>query len=105
MHEATVIAFLFVLASRGSGADSPGPGGPPILQPASYVSPSGSWTLRVDPTDPKGEGPCRYELTRLGARVADSELPFTLSNAAIDDRGYSAGVGCARSEGVEPRRE
>jgi hypothetical protein len=63
----------------------------PLLQPATYMSPSGEWQLSVDPTQRSGAGPGRYQMTKGGVEVWSGEKSFTLFDADIDDRGYVGG--------------
>ncbi len=84
--------FALTLLAAGSGRVSPGMG-PPPLQPKTYDSPSGEWSLEVDPTQRYGAGAGDYRATRAGEPVWAKRLPFTLYDARIDDSGRVAGYG------------
>ena len=70
---------------------SPRQGPPEPLQPRTYVSPSGTWSVNVDPTKRYGEGPGNYRAQRAGEDAWSARLPFTLHEAVLDDAGYLAG--------------
>lgn len=72
----------------------------PLVQPATYTSPSGEWQLSVDPTQRSGAGAARYRMTRNGVEVWTGEKPFTLFQAGVDDRGFVGGVTCANGVSV-----
>ncbi len=78
---------------------------PSILDPKSYVSPSGHFTLLVDPTHMHGRGPATYRLSKDGREVWAGEKPFTLWNARVTDEGvvggfaYSDGQGDSQTKG------
>lgn len=63
------------------------------LNPKTYTSPNGEFALRVEPTNPEGAGPARYEVKRKGKPVWHGEESFTLWDAAITDTGVVAGYG------------
>ncbi len=79
-----VVAVISLLGSGGGG-------GVPPLQPATYSSPSEEWILQVDPTERTGPCPADYVMTRSGQHVWSKRLPYTLTDARIDDQGYAAG--------------
>lgn len=64
---------------------------PPPLQPATWRSPSGTWTLDVDPTSRLGAGESECRASRSGVEVWRRRLPFTLRGGSIDDLGRVAG--------------
>lgn len=66
-------------------------GSSPVLQPATYASPSGDYELFVDPSQRRGAGPSQCRLIRQGQEVWAAELPFTYRDAIVDDRGVAAG--------------
>ncbi len=92
-----ILPVLLVIASLFGGGPQPsgvGVGGRidrDLLQPATYVSPSGEFELHVDPTDPQGSGRGNYRLTRSGREVWSGERPFTFWEAVVDDAGVSGG--------------
>ncbi len=63
----------------------------PQVQPRSYSSPAGGWSLYVDPGDREGAGAAEYVL-REGSREAwRQRLPFTLLDAVVADDGFVGG--------------
>ncbi len=63
------------------------------LQPRTYVSPSGEWTLHVNPSERKGAGKSTVKISKQGVVKWTGEKPFTFRDAAIGDDGVSAGYG------------
>jgi hypothetical protein len=70
---------------------------PRVLNPKTYLSPSGQFALLVDPSDIYGRFGASYRLTRQGREVWSGERPFTLWEAAVTDDGVVGG--CAYSLG------
>ncbi|NCC51027.1 MAG: hypothetical protein EOM20_07395 [Spartobacteria bacterium] len=66
-------------------------GPPPILNPATYTSPSGEYSLTVDPSDLHGRGAADYRFTKHGEVLWTNCLPFTLWEAGVSDSGYVGG--------------
>ncbi len=66
-------------------------GEPPILNPKCYVSPSGRYSLYVNPSDLHGRGKASYRLTLDGKEVWSAEKPYTLWDAGVTDLGLAAG--------------
>jgi len=66
-------------------------GQPPPLQPYEVASPSGEWTLRVEPQDPRGAGPMCARLARAGKARWWEEFPWTFERAGVSDDGASVG--------------
>ena len=64
---------------------------PRILHPRTYFSPSGRYTLLVDPSDMCGRFGASYRLTRQGREIWSGQQPFTLWEAAVSDDGVVAG--------------
>jgi len=64
---------------------------PKVVDPARYTSPSGEYTLNVNPSREHGEGPADYRLTRRGQKVWSAHLPFTLLEAGVTDKGFAGG--------------
>lgn len=85
--------LLIGLASTGSRLAPP-----PVLQPTTYASPSGSYTLLVDPSARLGSGPGRYALRREGVLVWERELPYTFREAVLSDEGFAAGYAYTAGE-------
>jgi hypothetical protein len=65
----------------------------PALNPVTYKSPSGKYSLTIDPSDPSGGGPATYRCAFGQKTIWSSELPFTLCDAGITDEGVTAGFG------------
>lgn len=61
------------------------------VQPTTYTSPAGTCELFIDPSDPAGNGPADYRLTRAGEVQWAIQLPFTLRAADVTDDGSSGG--------------
>src|SRR4051794_30062796 len=78
------------------------PAPPPVLDPKTYVSPSGRFALHVDPSDVRGRGRAAYRLTEDGREVWSGEKPFSLWDARVTDRGVAGGY--AYSEGFQGTR-
>ena len=81
------LACLFVVAGFAGGSEGP----EPILQPATYVSASGEFSLRVVSSNPHGAGPGDYKLTKAGEVVWSGQLPYTFWKAAVADDGQFGG--------------
>jgi hypothetical protein len=88
---AKIAACLFfpLLVATTSVLASEGP--PPKLNPTTYVSPSGVYSLAVSPTDIYGRGPADCRLTKQGKVVWQKRLPFTFWKAIVADSGRVAG--------------
>lgn len=69
------------------------------LDPQTYVSPSGEFSLRVDPSSAAGAGPGTHRLSRNGAMVWTQRPRFTLWRAVVANDGTVAGY--AYSGGYE----
>ena len=76
-------------------------GQPHIVQPTTYSSPSGEWSLYVDPSARSGKGPGRYRLSQAGEVAWEAELPYTLREAVVLDEGTFGGY--AYTHGPEGR--
>ena len=79
---------LCTMAFRSAFAEG---GPPPVLNPTAYVSPSGTYSLTVDPTDLYGRGPADYRCTKDGNVVWAHRLPYTLWEASVADSGQVVG--------------
>lgn len=71
--------------------------GLPVLNPKDYCSPSGEFSLKIDPSDKYGRHKASYRVTQNGKVIWSHEFPFTLWEAGITDRGVVAG--CAYTQG------
>lgn len=77
-----------------------------VLNPATHTSPSGRYSLHVDPTAMNGAGPAQYRMTRDGQEVWAGERPFSLWDAGVTDDGivagyaYEGGVGSGGHHGT-----
>ena len=89
---ATALALLLssqALADRGPM---------PKLAIRDYVSPTGEFSVRVDPSDRSGAGPATYNFSRDGQPTLTIEHPFTLVDAVVGDDGVFAGYGYSRGQ-------
>jgi sugar lactone lactonase YvrE len=64
---------------------------PEPLDPATYESPSGKFTLTVEPSDIYGRYAGSYRVVKEGKEIWAKTLPFTFSKASITDTGVVAG--------------
>ncbi|NOT28832.1 MAG: hypothetical protein HOP15_00115 [Planctomycetes bacterium] len=78
----TLLALALVLVA---GAPAP------ELQPKTYSSPSGGWSLRVEPLTREGSGEADYTLTGGGREAWRKRHPFALWEAAVTDGGRVGG--------------
>ncbi len=62
-----------------------------VLNPSTFVSPSGIYSLAIDPTDSHGQGPADYRFTKASKPVWAKRLPYTLWDATVADSGRIAG--------------
>ncbi|MBX3356822.1 MAG: hypothetical protein KF745_00185 [Phycisphaeraceae bacterium] len=83
----TFLVFALLLTSPTVASEGP----PPKLQPKTYFSPSGEYSLYVDPSHLHGIGPGRYTLKRRGDTVWSKDVPFTFWEAVVSDDGRAAG--------------
>ncbi len=65
----------------------------PPLNPKTYRSPSGEFSLSVNPSDRQGRGSAEYRLLEGSREVWRGELPFTLRDVRVLDDGTAAGYG------------
>ena len=72
-------------------------GPPPVLNPRTYQSGSGEFSVHVDPSDLHGRGAAEYQFAARGKPTVSRRLPFTLWDAGITDTGRV--VGYAYSHG------
>jgi hypothetical protein len=88
-------ALIFMSSSAWTRLASPRPS----VNPATYSSTSGEFSLSVDPTDRVGRGPADYRFIKNGAVVWANRLPFTLYEAVVTDLGLV--IGYAYTNGLE----
>ncbi len=73
------------------------------VQPHTYVSPSGEWSLLVDPSNRYGYGAAMLTVSIQGKAQWSGEVPFTFRDAVIGDAGVFAGfsyeLGAKRGDG------
>ena len=86
---AVCLVWCLSLVALKSASATEGP--PPTLNPKTYVSASGDYSLWVNPTDLHGCGPADYRLTKNGKTVWEIRLPYTFWEAAVADSGQVAG--------------
>lgn len=82
---------LWIVGFAAAARASEGP--PPVLNPKTYLSPSGEYRLHVDPSTMYGQGKATYRLERGGQVVWEGERPFTLWDGGVTDDGLVAGYG------------
>lgn len=82
-----IVCLLLVVDRRATASEGP----PPVLNPRTYVSPSGAWRLLVDPNTMYGQGAGNYRLTQHDKVVWEGERDFTLWEAGVTDDGIVAG--------------
>ena len=66
---------------------------PEILNPKTYTSQSGQFSVRVDPGDIYGRDGASYQLRKDGVLIWSKQLPVTLQEAGVTDKGVIAGYG------------
>ena len=92
-----VLALLAAVTPRGEAHAWGWPSPPLILDIKTYASPSGIWSLVVDPSDRHGAGRAMYRLSKAGRETWSGERPFTLWDARVSNEGVV--VGYAYSDG------
>lgn len=65
----------------------------PPLHPKTYRSPSGEFSMSVNPSDRQGRGSAEYRLLKGNREVWHGERPFTLRDVRVLDDGTAAGYG------------
>ena len=65
----------------------------PPLHPKTYRSPSGEFSMFVNPSDRQGRGSAEYRLLQGSREVWHGERPFTLRDVRVLDDGTAAGYG------------
>ena len=94
LRDAFVIIFVAgwaVLEGLPAGsalASRPGVG---FANPTNYVSPSGTYSLFVNPGDRYGYGGALYHLMKNGQEVWAGEKPYTLRDVVVTNKGQIAG--------------
>ncbi len=96
-RQARIALLLCGLALCSTRVQAGFPQQPPTLNPKRYASPSGKYSLFVNPSDPHGRGNAAYRLTLDGKEVWAAEKPSTLWDARVTDDGLA--VGYAYSHG------
>ncbi len=96
-RQARIALLLCGLALCSTRVQAGFPQQPPTLNPKRYASPSGKYSLFVNPSDPHGCGNAAYQLTLDGKEVWAAEKPSTLWDARVTDDGLA--VGYAYSHG------
>jgi hypothetical protein len=85
-----LLLFGFVFCAT-DGRASPPEAPPPTLNPKQYNSPSGRYSLFVNPSDLHGRNGGSYRLTRDGLEVWSGSRPYTLWQAFVTDLGVTGG--------------
>ena len=93
------LGVFFCLVAMAAEPSFARDGTPPVLNPKTYVSASGVYSLAVDPTDIYGRGPADYRLIKEGKTVWEKRLPYTFGQASVADSGNVAGY--AYTNGAE----
>ncbi len=89
-----LLALVGVCISAGVSPRAFARRGPePPLNPKTHRSPSGEFSLFVNPSDRQGRGSARYRLLKGSREVWQGELPFTLRDVRVLDDGTAAGYG------------
>ncbi len=70
-----------------------------VLDPKTYLSPSGGCTLYIDPSEPQGSGGATYRVKKGSQLLWEGKSPFTLWDARIADDGTVGGY--AFSKGID----
>ena len=84
-----VVSGLVLCAINGRASAQHAP--PPTLNPKTYTSPSGKYSLFVNPSELYGRGKAAYRLTLEGKEIWSAEKPYTLWDARVADDGTAAG--------------
>lgn len=85
----TAAAVLYCASACSPAMASEAP--PPILDIATYRSPSGEYALTVDPSQLHGQGAGSYRMTKNGKKIWSRELAFTLFEALVTNAGEVMG--------------
>ncbi len=92
-HFTIVLLVLATLTASARSSDT--------LNPKTYTSPDGAWTLRVEPHTMKGDRGARYVASQRGVRVWSRDIDFALWEAQITNAGVVAGY--AYEHGLDGR--
>jgi hypothetical protein len=84
---ASVVLTVLVVATPAVASEGP----PAVLNVKTYTSPSGEFSLEVDPSTMHGQGEASYRLSRGGKEVWAAKHPFTFWEAVVNDDGTVAG--------------
>ncbi|MDZ4858438.1 MAG: hypothetical protein SGI88_05605 [Candidatus Hydrogenedentes bacterium] len=77
MRKYCLFALCFVLADNGFASYMASAS----INPTTFTSPTGAYSLYVDPTDRSGSGSANYRYTQNGEELWSKLLPFTLLEA------------------------
>lgn len=91
MNAKRVLCLFFCLLTMAFDACFATEFSPPVLNPKTYVSPSGVYALAVDPTDLYGRGPADYRFTKDGKTIWENRLPYSLWEVVVADSGQVGG--------------
>jgi hypothetical protein len=79
---------------------------PPPLNPKTYTSPSGEYSIHINPSDRDGKRTATYRMSRRGAIVWEGKRPFTLWDVGVTNDGvvggYAYTYGIAGWGGTKP---
>lgn len=89
----SLLTLLLSLSAQAKMADEP------LLDRKTYMSPSGTWSLTVDPSDRYGGATGDYELRRAGELVWRKQFAYTLRELRISERGEVAGYAYTKGLG------
>ena len=87
-----VVLGLMTLAGAVTSTKAASRPGVGVAQPTNYVSPSGAYTLFVDPADRRGRGAASYRLSKDGVEVWSGEKPYALREVSVTDPDFSDGL-------------
>jgi hypothetical protein len=103
LRELGLVVLCFLLALSAAHAQG---GLPPILSPKTLVSPSGEYTLWVNPSEKYGVGEATYRLRHGNRVVWEGIRPYTLYEAAVTNDGtvggYAYSYGLKGDNGKHP---
>lgn len=72
-----------------------------IIQPETYASPNGTYTLFVDSGDRYGHGSAKYKFSKNGTEVWSGEREYALREVCVTDQGHVSGFAYRQIE-IEP---
>ncbi len=83
------ICIMLLLLAEPFSVRSGGPA--KVLNPKTYSSPSGEYTIHVNPSDIYGRNGATYRLSKMGEELWTRKMPFTLRQVGVTDDGVIAG--------------